>query len=65
MAMASYASCKFPLVDEFKDYGEKNKVVGFIDSVLSGFGQIVLSDNPVTGLLVMLGIFLGAPRQRF
>ena len=54
MAMASYASCKFPLVDEFKDYGEKNKVVGFIDSVLSGFGQIVLSDNPVTGLLVML-----------
>ena len=63
MAMASYASCKFPLVDEFKDYGEKNKVVGFIDSVLSGFGQIVLSDNPVTGLLVMLGIFLGAPSQ--
>lgn len=63
MAMASYASCKFPLVDKFKDYGEKNKVVGFIDSVLSGFGQIVLSDNPVTGLLVMLGIFLGAPSQ--
>lgn len=63
MIVASYASCKFPLVDEFKNYGEKNKVVGFLDSVLSGFGQIVLSDNPVTGLLVMLGVFLGAPSQ--
>lgn len=61
--MAAFATCKFPLVDEFKDYGEKNPVVGYIDSVLSGFGQIVLSDNPVTGLLVMAGIFLGAPSQ--
>lgn len=61
--MSAYASCKFPLVDEFKNYGEKNKVVGFVDSVLSGFGQIVLSDNPVTGLLVMLGIYLGSPSQ--
>lgn len=61
--MASYASCKFPLVDRFKDYGEKNPVVGYIDSVLSGFGQIVLSDNPVTGLLIMLGVFLASPSQ--
>lgn len=61
--MSAIASCKFPLVDEFKNYGEKNKAVGYIDSVLSGFGQIVLSDNPVTGLLVMLGIFLGSPSQ--
>lgn len=62
--MASFATCKFPMVDEFKDYGEKHPVVGYIDSVLSGFGQIVLSDNPVTGLLIMLGIYLGgAPSQ--
>lgn len=61
--MSAFATCKFPMVDRFKDYGEKNPVVGFIDSVLSGFGQIVLSDNPVTGLLIMLGIFLGSPSQ--
>ena len=61
--MASIASCPFPGVDRFKDCGEKNKVVGYIDSVLSGFAQIVLSDNPVTGLLVMLGVFLAAPSQ--
>lgn len=61
--MAAFATCKFPLVDQFKNYGEKNPVVGYIDSVLSGFGQIVLSDNPVTGLLIMAGIFLGAPSQ--
>lgn len=63
--MAAFATCKFPLVDEFKDYGEKNRLVGFIDSVLSGFGQIVLSDNPLTGLLVLLGVFLGSPSQMF
>lgn len=61
--MTSIATCKFPLIDRFKDYGEKNPVVGYIDSVLSGFGQIVLSDNPVTGILIMLGIYLGAPSQ--
>ena len=61
--MSAIASCKFPGVDAFKKYGEKNRAVGFLDSVLSGFGQIVLSDNPVTGLLVMLGIYLGAPSQ--
>lgn len=61
--MASFATCKFPMVDRFKDYGEKNIVVGYIDSVLSGFGQIVLSDNPVTGLLIILGVFLASPSQ--
>ncbi|MBP3383866.1 MAG: urea transporter [Firmicutes bacterium] len=62
--MASFATCKFPGVDEFMDYGEKNPVAGYINSVLSGFGQIVLSDNPVTGLLIILGIYLGgAPSQ--
>lgn len=61
--MSAYATCKFPMVDRFKEYGEKNCFVGFIDSVLSGFAQIVLSDNPVTGLLIMLGVFFGAPAQ--
>lgn len=61
--MAAFATCKFPMVDEFKEYGEKHPLVGFVDSVLSGFAQFVLSDNPVTGLLVMLGIFLGTPSQ--
>ncbi len=62
--MGSFATCKFPCVDKMYETGEKNPVVGYINSVLSGFGQIVLSDNPVTGLLIMLGIYLGgAPSQ--
>lgn len=62
--MGSFATCKFPVVDKLYEIGDKNPIVGYINSVLSGFGQIVLSDNQVTGLLIMLGIYLGgAPSQ--
>ena len=39
--MGSFATCKFPVVDKMYEIGEKNPVVGYINSVLSGFGQIV------------------------
>ena len=39
--MGSFATCKFPGVDKMYEIGEKNPVVGYINSVLSGFGQIV------------------------
>jgi urea transporter len=59
--MSSIATCKFPGVDQFKSLGEKNKVVGFIDSLCSGFSQILLSDNPVTGILIMAAVFVINP----
>lgn len=37
-----------------------NPVGYFIDSVLRGIGQVMLQNNPVTGLLFLLGIFVGS-----
>src|SRR5690349_11909597 len=31
----------------------------FADSVLRGVGQVMLQNNPITGLLFLLGIFIG------
>lgn len=59
----AYATCKFPLVDQWKALGDRNKLVAFIDSVLSGFGQIAFSDNPWSGLLLMIGCFAGSTQQ--
>lgn len=53
----SYASCKFPLLDKWKGVCDKNGFLGFIDSVLSGYAQIVLSDNTLTGLLFVIACF--------
>lgn len=61
--MGAYATCKFPMVDKWKALGDKNPVVGFTDSLLSGYGQIAFSDNPVTGLLLIVGCFVGSPQQ--
>ena len=53
----------FPLVSEFKRLGDKNKFVAFIDSLLSGFGQIAFSDNPWSGLILIIGCFVGSFEQ--
>lgn len=58
-----YATCRFPLVSEFKRLGDKNKFVAFIDSLLSGFGQIAFSDNPWSGLILIIGCFVGSFEQ--
>lgn len=54
----SYASCKFPFLDKWKGAADKNSFLGFIDSVLSGYAQIVLSDNTLTGLLFVIACFV-------
>ena len=58
--MSAQATCSFPLVDEWKDLADKNILLGYIDSVISGFAQIAFSDNPFTGILLIIGIFLGS-----
>lgn len=35
-------------------------VVDFIDYGLRGVGQVVFMNNPVTGLLILVGMYLGS-----
>lgn len=58
--MGALATCKFPFVDEFKKAADNNRVLAFIDSVLSGYGQIGFNDNPVSGILFIIGTFAGS-----
>jgi len=58
--LAAYATCKFPLVDKWKEAADNNNGLGFIDSLLSGYGQIAFCDNPVTGILFIMGCFYGS-----
>ena len=37
-----------------------NPVIGFIDNVLRGSGQVIFMDNPLTGLLNFIAMFVGA-----
>lgn len=58
--MGALATCKFPFVDEFKKAADNNKFLAFIDSILSGYGQIGFNDNPVSGILFIIGTFVGS-----
>lgn len=42
---------------------EQNKLVQFIDVCLRGCSQVMLQNNPITGLLFFIAIFLGAHFQ--
>jgi len=61
--MTALATCKFPLVDQWKEAADKNPVLGFADSFLSGYGQIGFNDNPVSGLLFIIGCFVGSAQN--
>ena len=37
-----------------------NSAVGVTDTLLRGVGQVMLQDNPITGLLFPVGIFLNS-----
>ena len=40
---------------------QENVVVGFVDTLLRGCGQVMFQNNPVTGLLFLIGIFINSP----
>ena len=61
--MPAYASCDFPLVNKWKNLADQNSIIGFFDSVLSSFGQIAFSDNPLSGALIIIACFIGSPIQ--
>lgn len=61
--MSVTASCRFPLLEEWKAYCDKNKICEFIDSVLSGYAQIAFSDNTFSALIMIVATWIGSPVQ--
>ena len=60
--MGALASCPFPLLKKWKGIVDRNKLAAFIDSILTGWGQIIFSDNSFSGLLLIIAAFLASPR---
>jgi urea transporter len=40
--------------------GDEQPLVGVIDTLLRGVGQVMLQNNPITGLLFLVGIFINS-----
>jgi urea transporter len=59
--MSATASCKFPLLDQWKEFSAKNKVLSLIDDVISGYAQIAFTDNTFSGLLMIFATYLASP----
>lgn len=59
--MAATASCKFPLLNQWKEVSAKNPVLGFIDDVLSGYAQIAFNDNTFAGILMIYATYIASP----
>lgn len=55
------ASCRFPYLEEWKSFCEKNKICAFVDSVLSGYAQLAFNDNTFSGILMLIATWLGSP----
>ena len=61
--MSVTASCKFPFLDKWKKICEKNKILEFIDSVLSGHAQMAFNDNSFSGIVLIVAIYIASPIQ--
>lgn len=59
--MNATASCHFPYLNEWKQYCDKNRICGFIDSVLSGYAQLAFNDNTFSGILMLIATWIGSP----
>ena len=44
---------------KWREISGKNFVVGFVDAVLRGFGQVMFQNSPITGLFFVVGLFVG------
>lgn len=47
------------LFQPWKHAATDNSVVGFCDEVLRGIGQVMFQNSPITGLLFLIGLFVG------
>jgi urea transporter len=41
---------------------QRNPAVGAVDALLRGTGQVMFQNNPLTGLLFLVGIFINSPK---
>jgi urea transporter len=55
---------KFPFdgtMPGWSERADRHPLLAFIDSCLRGVGQILFANNPVSGLLIVLGLFVTSP----
>src|ERR671914_827347 len=48
------------VADGWTTMAERNPAVGVVDTLLRGVGQVMFQNNPVTGLLFLVGIFVNS-----
>jgi urea transporter len=59
--MGATASCKFPLLDQWKEVSANNAVLSLIDDVISGYAQIAFNDNTFAGILMIIATYIASP----
>lgn len=55
---------KFPFggtLPDWRERADRHPLLAFTDSCLRGVGQILFADNPVSGLLILVGLFVASP----
>lgn len=57
--MALSANLK-DLASPWERLTQRNPVIGFVDTLLRGCGQVMFQNNPLTGLLILVGIFVNS-----
>src|ERR687898_2972978 len=48
--------------DNWATMAERNPAVGAVDTLLRGVGQVMFQNNPLTGLLFLVGIFVNSAK---
>jgi urea transporter len=48
------------VADSWATMAERNPAVGVVDTLLRGVGQVMFQNNPLTGLLFLVGIFVNS-----
>lgn len=46
-------------MQRWNQVSDGNSVVGFVDNVLRGFGQVFFQNSPISGALFLIGLFVG------
>ncbi len=44
----------------WEDLSARNSLVGFVDELLRGMGQVMFQNSPITGLFFLIGFFVGS-----
>jgi urea transporter len=50
------------VADRWANLAQRSAVVGAVDALLRGVGQVMFQNNPMTGLLFLVGILVNSPK---